>query len=242
MCQVRFDEASANFLEDLGVAVFKIASGEITNLRFLAHVAHKGKPMIVSTGMANLGEVEDAVNTIEKAGNENLVLLHCVSNDPADPCDTNLHAMETMATAFGLPVCYPDHTLGIEVAIAAVALGPCVIEKHFTLDRNPPGPDHHASLEPEEFMSLVRGIRTVEAVLGNGRKEPAVNEANTSANTRKSLVAARDISTGTTLTEEVIAIKRPGNALPPAVRPYLIGRTMGSAIPAGTLLTLEMLR
>jgi N,N'-diacetyllegionaminate synthase len=149
--------------------------------------------------------------------------------------------MQTMATAFGLPVGYSDHTPGIEIAIAAVVLGACVIEKHFTLDHNLPGPDHRASLEPGELTALVRGIRTVEASLGHGRKEPAASEANTAAVARRSLVAARDIPAGTTLTEELIAIKRPGTGLPPAMRSYLIGRTARMDIPAGTLFSLEML-
>jgi len=236
-----FDEDSADFLADLGVAVFKIPSGEITNLPFLAHVARKGKPMIVSTGMSYLGEVEAAVRTIEEAGNHDFVLLHCVSNYPADPADVNLRAMQTMAMAFGVPVGYSDHTPGIEVALAAVALGACVIEKHFTLDRSLPGPDHRASLEPDELTALVRGIRTVESALGHGRKEPAASEVNTAAVARRSLVAARDIPAGTMLTKELIAIKRPGTGLLPAMRSYLVGRTIRVPVPAGTLLTLEML-
>ena len=236
-----FDEESADFLADLGVAVFKIPSGEITNLPFLAHVARKGKPMIVSTGMSYLGEVEAAVRTIEEAGNHALVLLHCVSNYPADPADINLRAMQTMAMAFGAPVGYSDHTPGIEVALAAVALGARVIEKHFTSDRGLPGPDHQASLEPDELAALVRGIRTVEAALGHGRKEPVASEANTAAVARKSLVAAKDIPAGAVLAEELITIKRPGTGLPPAMRPYLIGRTARMTIPAGAMLTWEML-
>ena len=236
-----FDEESADFLADLGVDVFKIPSGEITNLPFLAHIARKGKPMIVSTGMSYLGEVEAAVRTIEEAGNHDFVLLHCVSNYPADPVDVNLRAMRTLATAFGVPVGYSDHTLGIGVAIAAVALDACVIEKHFTLDRGLPGPDHRASLELGELTVLVQGIRTVEAALGHGRKEPAASEANTTAVARKSLVAARDIPAGAVLTKEMIAIKRPGTGLLPAMRSYLVGRTVRQTISAGTLLSLEML-
>ena len=236
-----FDEESADFLADLGVAVFKIPSGEITNLPFLAHLARKGKPLIVSTGMSYLGEVEAAVHTLEETGNRDFVLLHCVSNYPAQPSDVNLRAMQTMASAFGAPVGYSDHTTGIEVALAAVALGACVVEKHFTLDRTLPGPDHQASLEPGELAALVRGIRTVEAALGHGRKEPAAGEANTLAVARKSLVAARDIPPGTALAEDLIAVKRPGTGLPPAMKPYLVGRIARVAIPAGTLLGWEML-
>ena len=168
-----FDEDSADFLEELGVAVFKSPSGEITNLPYLDHVARKGKPMIVSTGMSYLSEVEVAVRTIRDAGNDSFVLLHCVSNYPADPANANLKSMRTMEMAFDLPVGDSDHTRGIEVPLAAVALGACAIEKHFTLDRDLPGPDHKASLEPEELKAMVSGIRTVEAALGDGRKQPS---------------------------------------------------------------------
>jgi len=188
-----------------------------------------------------LSEVDEAIRVIHYAGCDQLILLHCVSNYPADPADVNLRAMHTLATAFGVPAGYSDHTPGIEVAIAAVALGACVIEKHFTLDRSLPGPDHRASLEPDELTALVRGIRTVEAALGHGRKEPAASEANTAAVARRSLVAARDIPAGTPLTEDLIAVKRPGTGLPPAMRPYLIGRTARTTVPAGALLNLEML-
>ncbi len=236
-----FDEESADFLADLGVPAFKIPSGEITNLSFLAHVARKGKPMIVSTGMAYLDEVRTAVSTIEKTGNRDLVLLHCVSNYPANPADANLRAMITMAEAFDVPVGYSDHTLGIEVSLAAVALGACAIEKHFTLDRNLPGPDHRASVEPDELTALVRGIRKVEAALGHGRKEPAASEIKMTAVARRSLVAAREIPVGSTITEGLIAIRRPGTGLPPAMLGQVLGRKAKQDIPAGTLLSLEML-
>lgn len=236
-----FDEESADLLADLDVAVFKIPSGEITNLPFLDHVAQKGKPMIVSTGMSTLGEVATAVDTIHQANNWNLVLLHCVSNYPADPADVNLKAMATMAAAFQVPIGYSDHTNGVEVTLAAVALGACVIEKHFTLDRNLPGPDHLASLEPEELESMVRGIRAVEASLGHGRKEPAAREMDTAEVARKSLVTAQDIPAGQRLTQACIAVKRPGTGLPPAMISHVLGRKTRVAIPAGALITLEML-
>ena len=236
-----FDEDSADFLADLGVPAFKIPSGEITNLSFLAHVARKGKPMIVSTGMAYLDEVRTAVSTIEKTGNRDLVLLHCVSNYPANPADANLRAMITMAEAFDMPVGYSDHTLGIEVSLAAVALGACVIEKHFTLDRKLSGPDHQASLEPDELAALVRGVRKVEEALGHGRKEPAARELEIAAVARRSLVAAQDIPVGSTLTEGLIAIRRPGTGLPPAMLDQVVGRKVKRHIPAGTLLRLDML-
>jgi len=236
-----FDESSTDLLAELDVAVYKVPSGEITNLPFLDHVARKGKPMIVSTGMAYLSEVEAAVRTIEAAGNQDYILLQCTSNYPADPADANLAAMATMATAFNAPVGYSDHTPGIEVPLAAVALGACVVEKHITVDNALPGPDHLASSEPEEFSAMVRGIRTVESSLGHGRKEPAFSEANTASVARKSLVAAQDIPAGATLTEELIAIKRPGTGLPPEMRPHVSGRTTRRPIPKGEALTLEML-
>lgn len=234
-----FDEESVDFLDDI-VPVFKVPSGEITNLPFLSHIARKGKPMIVSTGMANLREVETAIRTIEQAGNSKIVLLHCTSNYPANSSDVNLRAMQTMAEAFNTPVGYSDHTLGIEVSLAAVALGACVIEKHFTVDRTLPGPDQRASIEPQELENLVRGVRVIEAALGHGRKEPAASEANTAAVARRSLVARRDIVSGTVLSEEDLAIMRPGTGLPPGSLSELVGRTAQVNIPAGTLLSWEM--
>ena len=175
--------------------------------------------------MSYLGEVETAVNTIFNAGNRKLALFHCTSNYPTAPQNVNLRAMQTLISAFGLPVGYSDHTEGIEISLAAVALGACMIEKHFTLDRSLPGPDHRTSLEPKELEALVVGIRKVEASLGSSQKAPDFSELNTALAARKSLVAAIDIPANTTLTEALIAIKRPGDGLPPAMRPFLVGRT-----------------
>lgn len=235
-----FDELSADFLAELDVPLFKIPSGELTNLPYLAHVARLGRPMIVSTGMASLGEVETAVETLEQHGDAPLALLHCVSNYPARPEDVNLRAMETMAAAFGVPVGYSDHTLGNEVALAAVARGACIVEKHFTLDRALPGPDHRASSEPAELAALVSGIRRVEAALGDGRKRPASSEADTAAVARRSLVAARDLAAGSVLTEDTLTAKRPGTGLPPAMRSFLVGRTLRADAAAGSMITLDM--
>jgi N,N'-diacetyllegionaminate synthase len=235
-----FDEESADLLESLAVPAFKVPSGELTNLPFLAHLARKGKPLIVSTGMSGLGEVEAAVQTIDENGAPSLVLLHCVSNYPANPADSNLRVMATLSAAFGVPTGYSDHTLGIVVPLAAVALGACVIEKHFTLDRSLPGPDHQASSEPGELARLVAGIRTVESALGDGRKRAVAAEADTAAVARRSLVAAIDIPAGSMLTPDVIALRRPGTGLPPSLQRFLIGRKATAAIPAGTLLRLEM--
>jgi N-acetylneuraminate synthase len=236
-----FDEESADLLSSMGVEAYKIPSGEITNLPFLTHVARKGKPMIVSSGMSYLGEVEAAVETIGRAGNDQVVLLHCVSNYPADPANINLRAMNTMAGAFGLPVGFSDHTEGIEVPIAAVALGACVVEKHFTLDRGMEGPDHAASLEPGELKSMVSAIRSVESSLGDGVKRPVESEADTAMVARKSIVAGRDIPAGTVLSDEMIAMKRPGTGLPSAMISHILGRPLRKDISADTLITLDML-
>jgi N,N'-diacetyllegionaminate synthase len=236
-----FDDESADFLEQLSVPAFKIPSGEITNLPFVQHVARKGLPLIVSTGMSTLDEVLAAVETIRAAGNQQFVLLQCVSNYPVKPSSVNLRAMHTLAKAFGVPVGYSDHTIGTEIASAAVALGACVIEKHFTISRDLPGPDHRASLEPEELAAMVHNIRNVEMALGDGEKRPALEEANTAAVARRSLVAARSIPAGTMLTEELIGILRPGTGIPPGMRSRLLGRRVRCDIESGTLLSLDMI-
>lgn len=236
-----FDKGSADLLERLGVVAFKMGSGELSNLPFLSYVAAKGKPLILSTGMSNLQEVARAVETVRAAGNRELVILHCVSNYPAAPSSVNLRVMKTLEDEFGVPVGYSDHTEGIAIPLAAVALGACIVEKHFTLDRNLPGPDHMASLEPGQLKAMVRGIRTVECALGDGRKYPAVEELSTAAVARRSLVAACDLQIGTVLTEDMIAIRRPGTGLPPSDLPKLIGRRLRQAIAAGSLFTTEML-
>jgi len=235
-----FDEASADLLATFDLPAFKISSGDLTNLPFLAHVARLGRPMLLSTGMATADDVAAALEAIRAAGGTDVLVLQCVSNYPADPADVNLRAMHTMARQFNVPVGFSDHTLGNEVALAAVALGACVVEKHLTLDRNQPGPDHQSSSEPDEFQALVRGIRRVEAALGHGRKEPSASEADVARAARKSLVAARDIPAGFVMTEDAIAIRRPGSGLSPARRAMLVGRTSAHAIAAGTLLTEDM--
>lgn len=237
-----FDELSADFLDTLGMPAFKIASSELTHWRLLEHVARKGRPMLLSTGMSDAQEVAEALRVIRHAGNAPVVLLHCVSNYPADPADANLRAMRAMTEQFQVPVGYSDHTPGIEVALGAVALGACIVEKHFTLDRTLPGPDHQASLEPGELAALVRGIRVVEAAFGNGRKEPAPSERDVAQVARRSLVALRDIPAGASLTEALVGIRRPGTGLPPADWSRVIGRRAAAAISAGTPLRWEMLR
>ncbi len=236
-----FEEESADTLIRLGLKALKIPSGEINNLPFLNHVARTGLPVILSTGMASIGEVEQAVEVFRAAGNPELALLHCVSHYPADPADCNLRAMRTLELAFGVPVGFSDHTSGIEVALGAVALGACIIEKHFTLDRTLPGPDHQASLEPAELGALVRGIRKVESALGDGRKVRQASEENTAAVARKSLIARRDIEAGTPLALKDISVMRPGTGLPPSLLPSLLGRKTKAGVPRGTPLSFALL-
>jgi len=236
-----FDEDAADFLDGLGVPAFKVASGDITNLPLITHIAGKGKPVLLSTGMSYLGEVEAAVRTILGTENRSLALLHCTSNYPTAPEDANLRAMHTLSTAFGVPVGYSDHTQGLEISLAAVALGACMIEKHLTLDRHLPGPDHQSSIEPVEFEAMVKGIRKIEMSLGNGRKEPTANELEIASVARRSLVAARDIPIGTILTEELIEIKRPGTGLSPGQKRFLVGRATREYIRGGEVIMLEKL-
>lgn len=231
-----FDEASCDLLDACGVPAFKLPSGELTNLPFLRHAARTGKPLIVSTGMATLREVAAAVDTIRAEGCGDFVLLHCVSNYPANPAHANVRTIATLRDAFGVPAGYSDHTDGDAVALAAVALGACVIEKHFTLDRTQPGPDHQASIEPADLAAMIRRIREVEACLGHGRKEPVASEAGVARVARKSLVAARTIAAGTVLQADMIAVRRPGTGLPPEQAGTLVGRTAAVTIPEGTLL------
>jgi N,N'-diacetyllegionaminate synthase len=231
-----FDMESADLLAEMDLPLFKVPSGEITNWPFLKHIARKGKPMIVSTGMSTLGEVEEAVHVLREAGASQLTLLHCVTEYPAPYNEINLRAMQTLKTAFGLPVGYSDHTPGIEIAVAAVALGAEVIEKHLTLDRALPGPDHHASLEPAEFAQMVSSIRHVEQSLGKGIKGPAPCEVPNIAVARKSVVAARGLAAGHTLVAADLEIKRPGNGLAPKLLPALIGRTLRVSVREEELL------
>ena len=237
-----FDTASADFLERLGVACFKIPSGEITNERLLAHVASKGLPLIVSTGMATLGEIERSLEIIEAAGNQGVVLLHCVSSYPAEPDGINLRTIRTLRRAFGVPVGYSDHTVGIEIAVAAVALGACIIEKHFTLDRELEGPDHQASLNPEDLRRLCDGIRVVDTALGDGRKRQTVDERRSALVARRSLVASVFIASGTVVEEDMLEFKRPGTGLSWPLRTHVIGRRAVCDIEPGSVLNLDMLQ
>ncbi len=228
-----FAKDDARFLADLGVPAFKLGSGELTNLPLLEFVANLGRPIFLSTGMSYLSEVDIAIQSLKKAGAEDVVLLHCVSQYPAYPEDANLRAMQTLEAAFHMPVGYSDHTLGIEVSLAAVARGACVLEKHFTLDRNLRGPDHQASLEPSQLCELVRAVRVVESALGHGRKEPAAAEAGVALVARKSLVATRDLPAGHRLEASDLDTMRPGGGISPLYSCEIIGRRLIGAIRQG---------
>jgi len=218
-----FDHQSIDFLYDL-IDIYKIPSGEIINYPYLKHIAAKNKPIIMSTGMANLGEIEEAINTIRSVNSEaQISLLHCTTNYPAPYEEVNLKAMQTLAAAFKLPVGYSDHTLGIEVPVAAVAMGAKIIEKHFTLDKKLPGPDHKASLEPGELKEMVRAIRNIEKALGDGIKKPNKSETEIIKIARRSLIATRDIRAGEIIKESDIAIKRPGTGISPKFKEIIIG-------------------
>lgn len=248
-----YDYESVDFLEDL-VPLYKVGSGEITNLQFLKYIAKKGKPIILSTGMSNLGEVEEGISAITNANPSffltpnmqyssptirhssstfhfaPLALLHCISNYPANFEEINLKAMLTLEKAFKFPVGYSDHTLGIEISISAVALGAKVIEKHFTLNKSLPGPDHKASLEPQELKQMVVAIRNVEKSLGNEIKRPTQDEREVMKVARRSLVTARDIRAGKVVKESDITIKRPGTGILPKFKEIVVGMRLTRGI------------
>jgi N,N'-diacetyllegionaminate synthase len=232
-----FEEGSADLLESLSVPAYKISSGEITNLPFLAHVARKGQPVILSTGMANLGEVENAVRCIEENGNTEIIILHCLSNYPADPSEVNLHAIQTLKVAFGYPVGYSDHTSGSAISIASVAMGAVVIEKHFTLNRELPGPDHVASLEPDELKQMIADIRAVSSAFGDGIKRRKASEEDAAEVVRKSLVTTRPIKAGDVIDESSLRSLRPGNGISPAYIHFVVGRNASRDIEEGCMLS-----
>lgn len=210
-----FDLESAAFLDELGVPFWKIPSGEVTNLPYLEALAKTGRPVVMSTGMCEMEEIEAALRVLREHGTADIRLLHCNTEYPTPFADVNLRAMETMRRAFGVEVGYSDHTKGIEVPIAAVALGATIIEKHFTLDRNMEGPDHKASLEPEELAAMVSAIRNIEQALGSGEKTVSPSERKNIAVVRKSIVAKRAIKAGERLTEDNLTVKRPGSGVSP---------------------------
>ncbi len=228
-----FDEESASRLDSLDLPAFKIASGDITDHSLLRYVASFKKPLLLSTGMADLGEVEEAIKAIRGEGNDDIVLLHCCSNYPPRIEDANIKAMVTMQTAFQLPAGYSDHSVGIAVPLGAVALGACVIEKHITLDKSLPGPDHPYALEPDEFSEMVQQIRHLELALGSGVKAPVEAEIPERGWARRGIYAATDIPKGTVITGDMLKIVRPCLlALEPKFFDLVVGRVSRKDIAA----------
>jgi len=236
-----FDRESVDLLDELGVSAFKVGSGEMTNYPLLKHIARKKKPIILSTGMATLDEVREAIEVIREEGGEDITLLHCISSYPAKVEEMNLRAIETLRSTFNLPVGLSDHSLGINIPIAAAALGACIIEKHFTIDRNLPGPDHKASLEPGELKQMVTAIRQVESAMGNGIKRPVAGEEENKRLGRRSVVAKVDIAEGTTITDEMLDVKRPGTGIEPKHIHMVIGRKAKKDIKKDELINLELM-
>ena len=235
-----FDLVSIDSLAEIGMDYWKIPSGEITNLPYLRKIAAKGGRVILSTGMSTLDEVAAAVDVLEKGGisRDDIILLHCTTQYPTPYSDVNLKAMESLRQLHTGGVGYSDHTLGIEVPVAAAALGAQVIEKHFTLDKNLPGPDHRASLDPEELAAMVKAVRHIETALGSGEKKVADSERPNIEVARKSIVAARTIAKGETFTEENITVKRPGNGISPMLWDSVIGQTAKKDFPYDSLIEL----
>lgn len=235
-----FDLVSIDSLAEIGMDYWKIPSGEITNLPYLRKIAAKGGRVILSTGMSTLDEVADAVDVLEKGGisRDDIILLHCTTQYPTPYSDVNLKAMDSLRELHTGGVGYSDHTLGIEVPVAAAALGAQVIEKHFTLDKNLPGPDHRASLDPAELAAMVKAVRHIETALGSGEKKVAESERPNIEVARKSIVAARTIAKGETFTEENITVKRPGNGISPMLWDSVIGQTAKKDFPYDSLIEL----
>jgi N,N'-diacetyllegionaminate synthase len=220
-----FDLKSIDFLDEIGMPLWKIPSGEVTNLPFLMKIAKTGKPIIMSTGMCTLDDIEAAIQILNSYGCSSITLLHCTTEYPTPYKEVNLNAIETLRNTFKLPIGYSDHTKGITIPIAAAALGSVVIEKHFTLDRNMEGPDHAASLEPEELKAMVEAIRCVEISMGDGIKKPTASESKNMVIARKSIVASKPIMKGEKFSKENITSKRPGSGISPMRWNEVIGQT-----------------
>lgn len=240
-----FDFGSVNLLQKLDARAYKVSSSDLTNLPLLKHIASKQVPILLSTGMGYLSEIEEALYAIgsvmEKPINQlPLVLMHCISHYPAPMEQINLRAIRTLHETFKLPIGYSDHTRGVEAAMAAVVMGACVIEKHYTLSRNFPGPDHKSSVEPEELKFLVESIRNIERALGDGIKRPAQCELSSIQISRKSLVAACNIPAGTPVTEKMLEIKRPGSGIAPKHYDLIVGRKAAVDIEEDEILFWDM--
>ena len=236
-----FDIDSAEFLNSMGMEAFKISSGDLTNIPMLEYIANFNKPIILSSGMSVIGEIEDALISLRNRGVENVAVLHCTSNYPAPLDSVNLKAMNTIKNTFNILGGYSDHTRGITIPIAAAALGANIIEKHFTLDKSMEGPDHKASLDPQELKAMVEEIRKVESSLGNGIKMFNESEIDTMRVARKSIVAARDIKSGETIKLQDLDYKRPGNGLSPKYYKEIIGKKAKRDIKIDEQLTLDLM-
>jgi len=235
-----FDHEAVDLLDGLGVKAFKVATYELWHLPLIRDIASRGKPIICSTGMANIGEVQAAVDAVRSTGNEQLMLMHCVVNYPPPFAELNLRAIETMRRAFGVPVGWSDHTPGWLAPVVATALGAALVEKHFTTDRTRPGPDHRFALEPAELAAMVRAIRDAQAALGDGVKRMAPAEADLYVTARRSLFAARTVEAGTVLGADDVAILRPGTGIEVRDLPHVIGRTARRRIERHEPLAWEM--
>ena len=233
-----FDEGSITFLEELGVSRFKLPSGEITNYPYLVKLAMTQKPIVMSSGMATIEDIEAAIDVLKKNGTKDISLLHCTTEYPAPFDEINLNAMLTLKERFGLKIGYSDHTKGIEVPIAAVAMGAEIVEKHFTLDKSLEGPDHKASLEPDELFAMVKAIRNVESAIGDGEKKPSKSEAKNKAVARKSIVAKKRIFKGETFNENNLTTKRPGTGISPMLWNEVIGQIAKKSFEVDELITL----
>lgn len=234
-----FDLESIAFLDTMDMDFWKLPSGEVTNLPYLIRIAGTGKPVVMSTGMCTLEEISQALSWLEKEGSGPVTLLHCNTQYPTPMEDVNLRAMITLKEQYGLPVGYSDHTLGIEAAVAAAALGAEVIEKHFTLDKTMEGPDHKASLNPDELKEMVRAIRNIEKALGSGKKSPSPSERQNMTAARKSIVARCSIPRGTVFSEENITAKRPGNGISPMRWFEVLGKEAQRDFEADELIEIE---
>jgi len=235
-CSSPFDHQSVDLLHELDVPFFKVASGEITNLPLLEHISSYGKPIILSTGMSNLDEIEDALNAIGEKGRKQVVLMHCISTYPANWEDANLRAIKSLREAFNLPVGFSDHSTGIELSLVAVGMGAVIIEKHITVSKEMDGGDHMASLDVHEFRDLVSKIRRIEGALGDGIKRCIHSEENVKEVARKSIVARRAVDMGRIITRDDLVIKRPGVGIPPKYLSMIIGAKAKESILADKLI------
>ncbi len=235
-----FDHEAIEELDALGVLAYKIASFEIVDIPLLKHAANKRKPMLISTGMADIGDIEDALEAIYSAGNKQVALLHCNIGYPPPMDIVNLRAIQTMERAFDIPVGFSDHTMSTTIPAVAVAMGACIVEKHFTLDRSMHGPDHPFALEPNELEEMVKNIRDVEMALGSGIKQRTEAEEEMYRIGRRSIVAAQNIPTGAEITEEMLTVKRPGFGIKPKFLEIIIGRRAKVDIEEDDIITWEM--